>query len=271
MSQTGLTVLRQPLYAIFKPSEIVETPPTYNAESILRKARLGINLLIFFLGNILLYTLPLSFAGIGAVSPGTEPPQAFESLFAGFFDTADAWVFLLRATQNSLFLLSAAVITFVTFHAGIILTRSSKGIVRSLRVITYSSALYLATIFTLVWLAATNSSVQVADNILLWLQSEFIYYFIDLFQASLELPGGRVSRPDLSGLTTTGIGVLSGLAIATCYYGYMLYLGARKTHGTSRIESTFVVLFVAMSPGFYIIASILVVELAIAVPDFLFA
>jgi hypothetical protein len=271
MGKRGLNILRQPINAIFRPSEIVDTPPTYDAGSSLRKIRLGATLLIFFIGNLLLYTLPLALAGIGAISTDLQPPIVFESLIPGFIEPNEAWLFLLRVTQNSLFLLTAAVITFVAFHISITITRSSKGIVRSLRVITYSSALYLATIFTLVWLASTNPNIGVADELLLSLQSEFIYYFIDLLDASLELPGGRTSRPNLSNLTTTGIAILSGLTITISYYAYMLYLGARKTHNTSRIESGFVVLFVAASPALYVIGSILIVELAITVPDLLFA
>lgn len=271
MNRSGLDILRQPVYAVFKPSEIVRTPPTYDSGSVSRKIRLGVTLLAFFLGNILIYTLPLSLAGIGTVDPEATPPPAFETVLSGVANPGDAWVFLLRVTQNSTFLLAAAVITFLAFHAGVILSRSSKGIVRSLRVITYSSALYLATIFTLVWLTSTNPNIGVADELLLSLQSDFIYYFIDLLDSPLELPSGRIDRPPLSGLTPIGVSILSSLVISLCYYSYVLYLGARKTHGTSRIESVLVVLFVAGSPALYVIGSILVFEFAISVPELLFA
>jgi len=88
------------------------------------------------------------------------------------------WLFVLRVVQNSLFLLTAAVITFVAFHIGVRLVGGSEGIIRSLRVITYSTALYLATIFTLVWLASTHSGVAVADRLLIGIQSEFIYFLL---------------------------------------------------------------------------------------------
>ena len=271
MIRSGLDVLRQPVYAVLKPSEIVQTPPSYDAGSVFRKVWLAAILLVFFLGNVLVYTLPLSLAGIGTVAPEPTPPTAFEAVPLGATDPVDAWVFLLRVTQNSLFLLAAAVITFVAFHMAVILTRSSKGLIRSLRVITYSSALYLATVFTLVWLASTNPNVGVADELLLSLQSDFVYYFIDLLGSPLELPGGRIDRPALSGLTPVGVSILSGLAITLCYYAYVLYLGARKTHGTDRIESVLVVLFVATSPALYVIGSILIFEFAISVPDLLVA
>lgn len=267
MNRSGLNILRQPVYAVFKPSKIVQIPPTYDAGSIFRKIWLGTTLLMFFLGNVLIYTLPLSLAGIGTVNSESTPPAAFEAVLLGTTNPVDAWVFLLRATQNSLFLLAAVIITFIAFHASVVLTHSSKGLIRSLRVITYSSALYLATVFTLVWLASTNPNVGVADELLLALQSDFIYYFIDLLDSPLELPSGRVDRPALSGLTPAGISILSGLVITLCYYGYVLYLGARRTHGTGRINSILVVLFVASSPTLYVIGSILIFELAISVPE----
>jgi hypothetical protein len=192
-------------------------------------------------------------------------------MLSGVVNPTDGWIFLLRVTQNSLFLLIAALITFVAFHGGVILIRSSQGILRSLRVITYSSALYLATIFTLVWVISTDPGIIVADQLLLSVQSDFIYYFIDLLNSPLELPGGRVNRPALSRLTSIGVVALAGLIIAISYYGYVLYLGARKTHGTSQIESVLVVIFVASSPALYVIGSILIFQFAISVPEFVLA
>lgn len=269
MSQRTGSLLRRPIDAVFRPSAIVQTPPAYDAGSSSRKLWLTLQLLAFFILNLLLYTLPLSFAGIGVVEGSETPPAvvsaAVESIGVG--DPVSMWLFVLRVVQNSLFLLTAAVITFVAFHIGVRLVGGSEGIIRSLRVITYSTALYLATIFTLVWLASTHSGVAVADRLLIGIQSEFIYFFIDLLGSDLGLPSGRQEVPSMAGLTTTDLGLLSGLAIAVSYYAYVLYLGARKTHDLTRLESTLAVSFVVLSPALYVIGSILVVELAISIPE----
>jgi hypothetical protein len=267
VSFNPFTVLRRPIDAVFRPSEIVRTPPTYESSSPLRQAWLSVRLLGFFVLNLFLYTLPLSLAGVGTIDPSTTPPSTFEAAVSGLVPPQQSWVFLLRVVQNSLFLFLAAAITFAAFHVGIVLIRRSAGVIRSLRVITYSSSFYLATVFTLVWLTATNPGVAVADDLLLSVQSDVVFYFIETLDASLTLPGGPIARPPLSELTSVGVALLAALVIATIYYTYVLYLGARKTHGTTRLESVFVVVFVAVSPTLYIMGSILIIELSITVPD----
>lgn len=268
MTLGGFRWVRRPYDAIVRPAAVVQAPSSYQADSLPQQLRIGLGLLGLFVGNLLLYTLPLSLAGIGTVDPSTTAPPAFASLVEVLTVDADVlWRFSLRLVQNSIYLLLAGLLTFITFHVGVLLTGESKGILTSFRIITYSTALYLATIFTLVWYAATAPNVDAAAELLLALQSEFIYYFIDYLGADVQLPTGRPNGLPTGALTTHGKAVLVGLLVATAYYAYALFLGARVGHGTSRLTSLYVVGFVALSPVFYVVASILVVTLAIAVPE----
>lgn len=245
---------------------------SHDAGAAREKARIGARLLAVFVGNLLLYTLPLSLAGIGTVDPATTAPEWFASLAAPLGgDTDGVWRFILRLARNSVYLLTAGLVTFLAFHVGVVLIGESDGVLTSFRVITYSTALYLATIFTLVWYAATSPNVEAAADLLLAVQMEFVYYFIDRLGADLVLPVGRPAAVSATAVTAHGKLVLVALLVAVCYYAYALYLGARIGHGTSRLTSAYVVAFVAVSPALYVVASVAVFMLGLEVPEVLFA
>lgn len=268
----GGRLLRRPYDAVFQPSEIVRARGGRDAASRWTQFKLFVRLLVVFSGNLLLYTLPLSLAGIGAVGADVTAPAWFADLVGGFTPDVDAtWRFSLRLAQNSVFLLVAGLLTFVGFHTGATLTGRATGVLRSLRVVTYSTALYLATIFTLVWYASTAPTIEVADDLLIALQSEFIYYFIDSLGSNLQLPGGRPGAVDYGALTTRGQTVLGALLLAVCYYAYVLYVGARASHGMSRFTAMIVVAFVAATPAIYVVGSILAIEIGFGLPEVIFA
>lgn len=271
MTLGGPRLLRRPFDAVLRPSAVVEVPSSYDASSLRERALIGGRLLALFVGNLLLYTLPLSLAGIGTVDPATTAPAWFASLAAPLGAADGLWRFSLRLLQNSVYLLTAGLVTFLAFHVGVVLTGESEGVLTSFRVVTYSTALYLATIFTLVWYASTSPNVDAAADLLLAVQAEFVYYFIDRLGADLVLPIGRPGEVSARALTPHGKAVLVGLLVAVCYYAYALYLGARTGHGTSRLTSAYVVIFVAVSPAIYVVASVLVVTLGLSVPEVLFA
>lgn len=267
----GVDVLRRPFDAVLQPSVFVKASGGEDAASRRYQLQTLVRLLVVFIGNLLLYTLPLSLAGIGTVGADVTAPVWFANLCGGVVSDVDAaWHLGLRLVQNSVYLLVAGLLTFTSFHAGAVLTGRSSGVLTSFRVVTYSTALYLATIFTLVWYASTAGQIVVADDILLALQSEFVYYFIDALGANLQLPGGRPGVVATSQLTTLGHAVLVALAVAICYYAYVLYVGARIGHGMSRATATLVVGFVTATPAFYVVGSILAIQLGFGLPEALF-
>ena len=272
MTLGGPRLVGRPLDAVLRPSAVVQVPSSYDAGSVRERARVAARLLAVFVGNLLLYTLPLSLAGVGTVDPATTAPEWFASSVAPLVGDADGvWRFALRLVQNSVYLFTAGLVTFLAFHVGVVLTGESSGVLTSLRVVTYSTALYLATIFTLVWYAATSPNVGAAADLLLAVQVEFVYYFIDRLGADLVLPVERPATVSAAALSTHGRVVLIGLLVAACYYAYALYLGARTGHGTTRLTSAYVVGFVAASPAMYVVASVLVFTLGLEVPEVLFA
>lgn len=269
---SAISLVRRPFDAVFRPAAIVETPPAYDAGSLFRRIRITVLLGLFFIGNLLVYTLPLSLAGIGTVETATTAPAAFADLVGGVIADPDSlWRLGLRIAFNSLFLLTAALITLISLHSGVVLTGSSKGFLRSLRIITFSTALYLATIFTIVWYTTISGSVVVADDILVWIQGEFVYLIIDWMGSDLELSTGRPDPVQGGRLTPQGTLALVGLGVSVAYYAYVLYIGGRKAHELSRLGALWVVSFVAVSPAAYVIGSVLVAEIGIAVPQVLLA
>lgn len=242
MVSTTLRLVRRPFDIVFQPSKVVSVPPSYEATSIQRKMVIGTKLVLFFIINLLIYTLPLSLAGIGSSEQ-----------------------FLFRLIENSLFLLIAALLTFVAFHVGILITGQSNGILRSLRVITYSTALYLATLFTLVWYTATSSTISVADDLLLFLQAAFINFILEWMGSDLVLPGEYPTEANVGTLSFHGQVVLIAIILVIIYYLYVLYVGAQRAHGTSKFTSILVIGFIILSPVLYVIGSIIAVESGIAI------
>lgn len=243
--------------AVGRPSRFVQSQVDTYTDARLGQVVIGTRLSVFYLLNLLLYAGPLTLAGFGQAQIGFAPGPllvAFLSLFVT--DVAAAFDFLIRLLQNSAFIFIASVLVFLTFHLGLLLTRSSRGVLQSVHTVTYSIGIYLAVVFTLVWYVSTAESIVVADDWLIALQKRYIYFFIDVLGADVGLPGGRAGAVDLARLTAHGKLALVALFVAMAYFAYTLYLGARMNHGASRIESAIAVGTVTVAPGIYVLGSI---------------
>lgn len=189
--------------------------------------------------NLVLYAAPLTLAGFG-VGDGAGLPEFVASL-----------------VTNSAFLLAGTLLTLFTFHIGVLISGASSGLIRSFRAVTYSTGIYLALGYTLVWYVATTPRTSTASNLLIALQAEFLYFFIDLLDAGLTLPGGRPEAVNSAGLTPVGEMILVMLGVSALYYLYVLYIGSRTGHGSNRVQALVATAFVLVSPAMYAVGTIL--------------
>lgn len=242
---------------VARPSVLIEGyVSNYSADTV-RNVYVALRLTTVFAFNLVLYAVPLTLAGFGANTQAAAPAALERYLGAVVADPDATYQFLVSLSQNSAFLFVAAGLTFVTYHLGVWFTRSSSGFLQSLHTVVYSTGIYLAAIFTLVWYVSQAGSIVVADELLLNLQKEFIYAFIDLFGSALALPSGRPEHVAAVGLTTQGKLALGGIVLSAGYYLYALYLGARINHRASRFSSLLAVAFVTISPALYVSGSII--------------
>lgn len=251
-------LLRWPVDVMARPGALIENQTGDDARGAARAIATSVRISIFYFANVLLYALPLTLAGFGVSETGTAP-GVIASRLAPIVDDPDAfWQLTVALVQNSSFLFVATVLTFGTFHLGVLLTGSSTGVVRSLRTVSYSTGIYLAIMFTAVWYVSTSPSIRVADEFLIYLQAEFFYVFIDLLEVGLDVPGGRREPVDLGRLTAAGQGMFVLLLLSATYYLYVLYLGARVAHRATRFEALVAVGFVAFVPAMYVLGVIAV-------------
>lgn len=237
--KTTRAIVEWPLNIILRPERLVSVNGSSVERSGIQSVVEGLRLMIVYSVNLVLYAAPLTLAGFGAdQSVGTVPG------------------FLTALATNSAFLIAGTVLTLITFHIGIILSGTSNGTLRSLRVVTYSTGVYLASGYTLVWYLATTPATSVAADFLISLQTNFIYYFINWFGVSLEIPGGQPTPPSLAGLTVMGRFSLILLGLSGLYYLYVLYAGSQIGHDANRIQALIATGVVLISPIVYVIGSI---------------
>jgi hypothetical protein len=238
--------------AIFRPSQFVSISYQSLEGPIWNKIRQLTVLAAVFVFNLLLYALPLTIAGFGAVPSTGDIPLAVMA------DAPTEEVrFLLRFFQNSLYLTGAAAATFLAFHAGVLLTRSSQGLLASLYTVTYSTSGYLAAIFSFVVSIQTSAQLSRTADLLIWLQVSFVYSIIDLLNTDLVLEGvNRGSSVAPQELSTFGQFLVASLLLACFYYLYSMYLGSRLNHNASRTTAALTVLSVMSTPIFFVIASV---------------
>ncbi|MHB9288819.1 hypothetical protein ACKVMT_17460 [Halobacteriales archaeon Cl-PHB] len=266
MSSRLIRTVSQPVDIVFRPSALVEGYVSSYSTSLVETWLQAGRLSAYYVLNLVLYAIPLTLAGYGVASTAQAPPL-FAALFGAMLPNPDpAFQFLASVAQNGAYLVVASALTLVTYHVGIRITRSSRGFMQSLHTVVYSTGIYLALIFTLVWYLSQAEAIVVADQVVLNFQKELIYAFIDLFQADLALPAGRPTAVDTTRLTLQGKLALTGIVAGFCYYAYALYLGARINHRASRVSSLLAVAFVAISPALYISGSILAVTGQFPVP-----
>lgn len=244
--------------AVFRPSEFVAGKTTAENGNRLLMLRKLAYLTAVYVVNLALYAAPLTLTGFGVNESATPPEWFVQSVATYFGEPVTLWQFLTGFVQNSAFLFVATVLTLVTFHAGVILSRSSKGLLRTVHTVVYSTSAYLAGIFTIVWYLSTNEGVTTTRNLVVAAQKAFIYFFIDLMGSDLGLPGGRPETVVLSDLSNNGTLLLAILIVVGFYYMFSLYLGTRINHHTSRFSGLLVVGFVGLSPAVYVIGLIIV-------------
>lgn len=262
MNRGRSSVVTRPIDVIFRPERLVEAHEEIYGGSTRTNVGIALRLFAFYLVNVVLYAAPLTLAGFGTIQGAVDPPGIVAAVggLAGIGGEG-LWRFSLTLAQNSVYLFVATLLTLATFHVGVVLSGSSAGLLLSIRTVTYSTGLYLAAIFTFVWYLSTSAAVQTADELLLGVQTAFVYVFIDLLGSDLALPGGRPGTIPTDGLTAIGMAVVTLLVVAALYYLYLLYLGARITHGASRYESLMAVGFVVVSPALYVVGSILAFQI----------
>lgn len=228
-----------PIHAILRPERLVSVNNMTEGHGWIQTTIESVRLLSFYSLNLALYATPLTLSGIG-ISGRITPTKFVESLLT-----------------NSAFLFVGTLLIFGTFHVGVVLSGKSSGLLRSLRAVTYSTGIYLALGYTLVWFISTNPQTETASDLLIAIQGEFIYYFIDTLNVGLNLPGGRPDTVNLAGLTPIGEAVLILLAFAGLYTLYVLYVGSRIGHDANRAEALVATAFVLISPALYAVGSIL--------------
>lgn len=252
-----MRLIRWPYDLVFNPSNIVDTASRYGTGSLVRRLWIAVATLIFFLLNVILYTLPLS------LGQETDPnifaiPQLLILVLDGFVeDVSGTAAFIIVLTENSLSLFYAAIATFLIYHFAIWITRKSEGWLRSLQIVTLSTGIYLAILLNLVIISI--GTLPTTGGLLWGIQTEFVRLMIELFGSTHTVAGA--DPIDSNELTLIGQFVLIGLVISLCYYAYVLYLGARRVHDLSRFESAFVVGFLAVAPALYVSAAIIIIEL----------
>lgn len=232
-------MLAWPFNVVFRPERLVSVDGTDEGRGWTRTVVDGTRLLAVYSLNLVLYAAPLTLAGFGISGAITLPK------------------FLTSLATNSAFLLVGTFLTFVTFHIGVVISGASSGLIRSLRAVTYSTGVYLALGYTLVWYVATTPRTTTASDLLIAMQAEFLYYFIDVLNAGLEIPGGRPDMVASAGLTPMGQSILILLGLSGLYYLYVLYIGSRTGHGANRAQAFVATAFVLVSPAIYAVGTIL--------------
>lgn len=244
--------------AVFRPSKFVTGRVETGGNNRLFVVRRSLALTAVYIVNLALYATPLTLTGFGVDESATPPAWFADSAVAAFGNPAAAWRFLMGFVQNSAFLFVATILTLMTFHASVVLTRASRGLLKTVYTVVYSTSAYLAGIFTVVWYLSTNEGVAAARDLVIAAQGSFIYFFIDALNADLGLPTGRPEPVDPSTLTADGTTILAILIVMAVYYIYSMYLGSRINHNADRLTGLLVVTFVALSPALYVVGLVIV-------------
>jgi hypothetical protein len=256
-------VVRGLFDAVFQPHRFVRSrTDEYSGGWLWTTFELN-RLAVVYVVNLALYAVPLTLAGIG-VQSSADAPAWFASIVGGLSDPTMTWQFLSALVQNSAFLTVAAILTLVNYHAAVLLTLNSRGILQTAHTITYSTSAYLAGMFSLVWYLSQSETTTVAAEFVVALQAQFVYLFIDLLGSDLALPSGRPDPVNIASISNEGQLVIAALVLCVLYYLYSMYLGARINHDASRFTGLLVLGAVAAAPALYITGTILAYAFGLA-------
>ena len=239
--------------AVFRPSRLVSTPGRQQSETLVEKSQRAVHLLLVYLVNLGLYAGPLTFAGIGIRSESAVPDW-----FAGLVGTdGPLMIFVAGFVQNSAYLFGVTVATLFGIHLALLVTFQSKGFIRTAYSIVYSTSIYLAGLFTVVWYLTTAEGVRNARDFVVNVQVEFIYRIIELTGSNMRF---EIPRPE--SLVTGNFSLLGEISLVLlvvlfAYYLYSLYLGTRLNHDAGRFEGVVAVLVVVLLPVLYVVGSVI--------------
>lgn len=258
-------VVRSFFDALVRPREFVAAQTSAYSRTGTETLRQTVTLAVVYIVNLVTYAGPLTIAGFGVPTDAGEPPGLVAALGVVVGDSATLWRFIIGFLQNSSYITALAVVTLVTYHFGVVITRNSAGFVQSLHTVVYSTSAYLAGMFTIVWYLTTTDGLSVARNFVSNIQRAAIYAVIDLLGADMGLPGGRPDQIVPGTFSQNGTILVAVLGILVCYYLYSLYLGARLNHRVSRTSGVLVIVAVGLAPVIYVVASIVSSLLGIAI------
>ena len=258
------SVVRGVFDALVRPRQFVAAQTSAYSQTGTQTLRQIVGLGIVYVVNLVTYAGPLTIAGFGVPTEAGDPPGLVAAVGVVGGDPATLWRFTLGFLQNSSYITALAVVTLVTYHLGVLVTRNSAGFAQSLHTVVYSTSAYLAGMFTVVWYLTTTDGLAAARDFVLNIQRAAIYAVIDLLGADMGLPGGRPEQVVTGEFSQTGAVLVAVLAILVCYYLYSLYLGARLNHRVSRASGVLVIVAVALAPVIYVVASIVSSLLGVA-------
>ena len=251
---TWLTLI---VWAFVNPRSYIGAQSSVYEQGLTMRVRKTVRLVALYVFGIVLYALPLTYAGIGITDVAGTPHPAAASLADSLeWDAGELWLFLTAFVENSVFLVAGSVLVFVVLHAAVVLLWTSKGMVQTVHTVVYATGVYLAAVYSLVWAVSIMDGVEVAEGVVLAVQSRFVTGVVDLVGADLQLLGATTTLPETSELTTTGALLLVALACACLYFLYSMYLGVRINHDGSRLTALGAVAVVLASPVVYVIGSV---------------
>jgi hypothetical protein len=255
------TVLYRIADAILRPSEFVQANTTIYSTSRRSIAQYTAQLSTVWVLNVVLYALPLTVAGVGFTSRAAAP-AAFAELMSPFSQSPDSvWQFVLAFGRNSIFFTVASAIVLISFHATVLITRESRGLMQSFHTVVYTTSAYLAGIFGLLTYLSTTEGLTQATEAVLRLQTNAIQMVLDIIGLGVigiefGLPGAPNPGPVvLQNISQAGTILLAILCLLIFYFLYSVYLGARLNHQMDRVPSVIVVIGILVSPVMYIAGS----------------
>ncbi|MGM0371782.1 MAG: hypothetical protein ACQEQJ_04660 [Halobacteriota archaeon] len=220
----------------------------------IEKLRRAVDLLVVYLVNLALYAGPLTLAGIGIGSESTVPDWLLV-LTGG--ERGPVLLFVAGFVRNSAYLFGVTVATLLGIHLAVLVTLQSKGVMRTAYSVVYSTSIYLAGLFTVVWYLTTATGVHNARDFVVNVQVEFIYRVIDLTGSEMRF---GLARPDTlvpGEFSLVGELSLALLLVLFVYYLYSIYLGTRLNHDAGRFEGVVTVSIVVLLPVLYVVGSII--------------
>jgi hypothetical protein len=256
-------LIKWPYNVILNPSNIVNQSSVYVGGSPIQNLNYASSSISIFIINIFLYTFPLS---VGSDS-GPEiltPPNWLETLLrqnGRFWGITPDFIILL--IENALLLFYASILTFLIFHISVWIMRGSRGWVYSLDVITVSTGIYLAIVFNLLVIGA--SEFETTGELLLSIQAELINTIIMLTGSTLPLRESSVVDP--TNLSDIGQIIILGLCVSILYYLYALFLGSKRVHNLSWIGSIVVIGSISFAPIIYLVFALVTIEFTTLPPE----